>query len=101
MRMRSPLAEWRERYGLSVADLADLCNVSEAQIARIEAGKQGLIGEVQECLTKRGENVSEMASAQSAFLAMKRGLPLASDEEAGEGGHGGRQADGGITTSSH
>jgi hypothetical protein len=43
--------------------LADLCNVSEADIVRVEAGKEGLIGEVQDCLTRRGENVSEFASA--------------------------------------
>ena len=55
MRCRSPLTEWRKQCGLS---MADLCNVSEAQIARIEAGDQGLIGEVQDCLTQRGENVS-------------------------------------------
>jgi len=60
---RSPLTEWRAQYGLSVADLADLCNVTEAQIARIEAGKQGLIGEVQDCLTRRGENVSAPAGS--------------------------------------
>jgi len=63
MRTRSPLTEWREQYGLSMADLADLCNVSEAQIARIEAGKQGLIGEVQDRLTQRGENVSAPAGS--------------------------------------
>jgi len=60
MRDKSPLTEWREQYGLSVADL---CNVSEAEIARIEAGKQGLIGEVQDCLTQRGENVNAPAGA--------------------------------------
>jgi len=73
MRTKSPLTDWREQYGLSVADLADLCNVSEAQIARIEAGKQGLIGGVQDCLTQRGANVSEMTSAHSEFLAAPRG----------------------------
>jgi len=46
MRDRSPLTEWREQYGLSTAELADLCNVSEAEIIRVEAGKEGLSGEV-------------------------------------------------------
>ncbi len=73
MRNKSPLTEWREQYGLSVSDLADLCNVTEAEIARIEAGKQGLIGEVQDCLTQRGENVSAMAAAHSEFIAVLRG----------------------------
>jgi len=63
VRTKSPLTEWREQYGLSVADLADPCNVSEVEIARIEAGKQGLIGEVQDCLTPRGENVSPPAGS--------------------------------------
>ena len=83
MRTKSPLTEWREQYGLSIADLADLCNVTEVQIARIEAGKQGLIGEVQDCLTQRGENVSAMASAHSAFLALIRGS-MADPPEGGE-----------------
>ena len=43
MPTKSPLTEWREHYGLFMADLADPCNVSEAQIARIEVGKEGLI----------------------------------------------------------
>ena len=60
MRTKSPLTEWRKQCGLS---MADLCNVSEAQIARIEAGKQGLIGEVQDRLTQRGENVSAPAGS--------------------------------------
>jgi len=68
MRTKGPLTEWREHYGLSVADLADLCNVSEAQIARIEAGKQGLIGEVQDCLTQRGQNISAPAGSDNPAL---------------------------------
>ncbi len=73
MRTKSPLTEWRKRSGLSVAELATLCNVTEAEIIRIEAGEEGLIGEVQDCLTARGENVSAMASAHSAFVAFIRG----------------------------
>jgi transcriptional regulator with XRE-family HTH domain len=82
---RSPLTEWREGRGLSIADLADLCNVTEAEIARVEAGEEGLIGEVQHCLTKRGENVSAMASARSEFLAAIRGREPAEGETAPTG----------------
>jgi hypothetical protein len=69
VRKRSPLTEWREKSGLSITELADLCDVTEAKIIRIEAGEERLIGEVQDCLTARGENVSAMASAHSESLA--------------------------------
>ena len=80
MRIRSPLTEWREQVGLSLAELADLCGVTEAEIIRIEAGEEGLVGEVQDCLTQRGENVSAMASAHSAFVASIRGDDAAEDD---------------------
>ena len=83
MRTKSPLTEWREQYGLSVAELADLCNVTSAQIARIEAGKTGLVGEVQDYLTTQGANVSMMAAGHSAFLAALRGEEV--DEDAPTG----------------
>ena len=99
MRVRSPLTKWREQYGLSVAELADLCNVSEAEIARIEAGKQGLIGEVQDCPTQRGENVSAPAgfgdpalqngrpTPRSSALALSDSSPIAHGPRSfGEGG---------------
>jgi len=73
MRDKSPLTEWREQYGLSTAELANLCNVTEGDILRVEAGEDGLIGEVQDYLTRQGENVSAMASDHSAFLAALRG----------------------------
>jgi transcriptional regulator with XRE-family HTH domain len=85
MRAKSPVTEWREEHGLSVAELAALCNVTEADIARVEAGEEGLIGEVQDCLTQRGANVSEMASAHSEFLAAIRGSGVAEDDAAGGG----------------
>ena len=46
MRTQSPLTEWREQYGLSTAELANLCNVPEAEITRLEAGTQCLIDKV-------------------------------------------------------
>ncbi len=45
MRTSSPLTEWRETQGLSLAELAALCGVTEADIASIEAGEEGLIGD--------------------------------------------------------
>lgn len=71
MRTQSPLTEWRELYGLSTAELADLCNVLETDIIRIEAGEGGIVGEVQDYLTKQGENVCQFVSDQSEFLAGK------------------------------
>jgi transcriptional regulator with XRE-family HTH domain len=68
MKPKSPLTEWREQYGLSVAELADLCNVTEAEIARVEAGEEGLIGDLQDCLTRRGENVTAPAACGLPFL---------------------------------
>jgi len=83
MRTKSPLTEWREQYGLSVAELADLCNVSEAMILRVEAGKTGLVGEVQDYLTTRGANVSMMAAGHSVFLAALRGEEVDDDAPTG------------------
>ncbi len=42
MRNKSPITEWREQYGVSVGDPADLSKVTDADITR-------------------GENVSAMA----------------------------------------
>jgi hypothetical protein len=63
-----------------VAELAALCNVTEAEITRVEAGEEGLIGEIQDCLTQRGQNVSAMASAHSEFLATIRGKGTGEEE---------------------
>ncbi len=73
MRATSPLTEWREQYGLSTAELADLCNVLQTDIIRIEAGEEGIVGEVQDYLTRRGENVCSFVSDHSEFLAGKLG----------------------------
>jgi predicted transcriptional regulator len=73
MRTRSPLAEWRERYGLSPDDLANLCGVTEAEIIRMETGETGLVGEVQDYLTGQGANVSMMAAGHSAFRLLRPG----------------------------
>ena len=68
MRTRSPLSDWRAQCGLSVAELAGLCNVTEADVLRVEAGEDGLIGEVQDYLTTQGVNVSQMAVGHAEFL---------------------------------
>jgi hypothetical protein len=73
MRTISPLTQWREQSGITIAELADLCNVTEADIVRVETGEDGLIGEIQDCLTQRGENVSQMASDHADFLVSLRG----------------------------
>ena len=83
MGSRSPLTEWREQYGLSTAELADLCNVPETEITRIEAGEQGLVGEVQDYLTGQGANVSMMAAGHSAFLATLKGEEVDDDAPTG------------------
>jgi transcriptional regulator with XRE-family HTH domain len=81
MRTKSPLTEWREQQGLSVADLAGLCNLPEAEIIRIEAGETGLVGEVQDYLTRQGANVSMMAAGHASFLAALQGEPVDDEDE--------------------
>ncbi len=46
--------------------------MTEADIIRVEAGGDGLIGEVQDYLTGQGVNVSAMAIGHSEFLAALR-----------------------------
>jgi len=52
MRDEGFLAEWSEQSGLSIAELANLCNVPEPEIIRVKTGEQGLIGELQDYLTR-------------------------------------------------
>ena len=70
---RSPLAVWRVERGMTVEQLAKVIGVEANQIKAIEAGEDGLIGEVQYYLAQQGENVSNFASRQSAFIALHRG----------------------------
>jgi len=57
---------------MSVNELAGACGLSANALARVEAGSDGLPGELQDYLTERGENVSWLASEQSEFVAAKR-----------------------------
>ncbi len=65
----SPIKSFRKERNLSKHELATACGLSEHEISRIEAGKEGIPGELQDYLTKQGANVSELASEQSAFIA--------------------------------
>lgn len=71
--MTNPIKDFRHRKNLSRKELAELCGLSELDIAKIEAGKTGIPGELQDYLAEKGLNVSEMASQQSAFIAGRRG----------------------------
>jgi len=79
MRTKSPVTEWREQYGLSMAELADLCNVTEGEIARFEAGEEGLIGEIQDRLTQRGETAAGRPKAPRSYESTRnsQGVPVA------------------------
>jgi len=69
MKPSSPIREWREKQGITRAQLARACRVNASEISRIEEGKEGIVGELQDYLAGQGENVCEMASKQSAFIA--------------------------------
>lgn len=68
----SPLHVWCTARNMSVQQLTHACSVSDDEIRRIETGEMGIPGEVQDYLTKQGENVSWMASEQSQFISMKK-----------------------------
>ena len=74
MRDNGPIQTWRMNHGLTRHELAQACGIAEGDLARIEEGKEGIAGELQDFLTEQGENVSRMASEQSAYLAGNRGL---------------------------
>lgn len=69
MLTKSPLTEWRENNGMRREQLAAACGIKKSDMERIEEGKEGLVGELQDYLTGQGENVSELASRQSEFIA--------------------------------
>jgi transcriptional regulator with XRE-family HTH domain len=69
MLTKSPLTEWRENHGMTQAQLATACGIKISEVERIEAGKEGIVGELQDYLVEKGENVSELASRQSEFIA--------------------------------
>ena len=71
--MTSPIKSFRKERKLSKHELATACDLSEHEISRIEAGKEGIPDELQDYLAKQGTNVSEFASQQSAFIAGRTG----------------------------
>lgn len=72
MSERSPIETWREAERCSIEQLAKASGLLAQDIKHIEAGETGIPGELQDYLTKRGVNVSQMASEQSAFIASLR-----------------------------
>ena len=74
MRAKGPVWEWRKARGMSRVALAQACGMKEWRLARIEAGREGLPGELQDYLTERGAHVSSLASEQSRFItSLRRG----------------------------
>lgn len=67
--MTNPIRDYRRKQGMIRKDLAFASGLSEYDILQIEQGKSGFPGELQDYLTDKGINVSEMASEQSAFIA--------------------------------
>ena len=65
----SPIKTWRVAHGMTVGQLATACGMAEPEVHAVEVGNGGIPGEMQDYLTKRGENVSWLASEQSAFVA--------------------------------
>ncbi len=68
----SPLAAWRRQHKMTQRGLAEASGAKLSQVKAAEAGRTGLIGELQDYLTKQGENVSEMAMRQAAFVSNVR-----------------------------
>lgn len=75
MKKGSPLTEWREGRGMTMEQLAEASGAKPSEVEAAEEGKTSLAGELQDYLTEQGENVSEMASEQSAFIASDAETP--------------------------
>ena len=66
-----PLVQSRSGHGMSRQQLAEVSGARVGDICAAEEGKAGLVGELQDYLTKQGENVSELASEQSVFIVQR------------------------------
>ncbi|NIM04676.1 MAG: hypothetical protein GTO55_01960 [Armatimonadetes bacterium] len=53
---------------MSRSELPEACGIEASEVGRIEAGKEGLAGGLQDYLAEQVENVCELASEQSEFL---------------------------------
>ena len=71
---QSPIRKWRESHNLTVVQLATASNIPGQEVIQVEEGKTGIPGELQDYLTGQGENVSWMASEQSAFIVQQKRL---------------------------
>ena len=71
---RSQLAMWREERGMTQRQVADAAGVTVIAIREVERGEVGLVGELQDYLTDQGENVSDFARHQSAFIANRHSM---------------------------
>lgn len=67
--MTSPIKSWRRSRNLTRSELASACDLTEYEIIQMENGLAGIPGEMQDYLTEQGEDVSDLASQQSAFIA--------------------------------
>jgi hypothetical protein len=57
---------------MSRAQIAEACHLDDNVLARVEAGEDGVPGELQDYLTEQGENVGWMASQQAALITSTR-----------------------------
>ena len=46
MRLKSPVMAWREARGMSRSQLAQPCDLDESTVMQVEAGRDGLPGEL-------------------------------------------------------
>jgi len=67
---QSPVMAWRVAHRMTLAQLAQACGLDEVSLRLIEAGKDGIPGELQDYLTGQRENVSRMASEQAMFISI-------------------------------
>lgn len=66
--MESPLRKWRESFGISQADLADISGVNRTHISDIENG-HAVIGEKLEAyLEKTGGDALELKEKQDKYM---------------------------------
>lgn len=68
----SPLKAWRKQRRMTQQLLPRAAAIDVRQLADAEAGKRALAGELQDYPAKQGENVSRIASDQSALIAHGR-----------------------------
>lgn len=66
--MKSPLRSWREGFGLTQLDLAQLAGVSQGHISDIENGHTQIDGKLLDYLKEKGGEILALREKQEKYI---------------------------------